>query len=394
MPRLYADGFREVLTAAIASSTGTTVALPAGTGAKLAALSLSVANYLAVTVSNGTDVETMWVTGRATDDLTVLRAQEETGATPGSVGYTFPIGSVIIAPLTARGMRDLFDITAPELLAEQTADMTATANRLGIQARLEAGRVQIETQAPNGRRTQFQSRLARRSYKAWTPAGNSTTITAIGAPALTATGTATAANVATTNRHTRMKGLEYLVTVAATTAVAGWREAAAQHTVGGAASDEGGFDTVCQWGPATGVGTTTNRAFVGMSASTAAPTDVEPSTIANQIGMGWDAADTNIQIIRRDGTTLVKIDLGASFPVPTADRTKVYEIRLFSPPGSTQSVSYVVTDLGTGAVASGTITTNLPTNTTLLAHRGWMSVGGTSSVIGIALKNLDIESDY
>ena len=228
----------------------------------------------------------------------------------------------------------------------------------------------------------------------WIAAGNSTTITANGASALTATGTATAANQATTNRQTLMRRLEYLVTVASTTAVAGFRAVAAMWLIGGPASGDGGFDFICRWGPATGVGTTTNRSFVGMSNSIAAPTDVEPSTITNMIGMGWDASDTNIQIMYRGAGAVTKVDLGASFPVPTADRTKAYELKLFSPSGTTQSVIYTVTDLATGAIATGTITTNLPSATTFLAPRGWMSVGGTSSVIGIALMKLSIKSNY
>ena len=131
-----------------------------------------------------------------------------------------------------------------------------------------------------------------------------------------------------------------------------------------------------------------------MANTTTAPPDVEPSTITNIVGMGWDAADTNIQIMHRGTGAVTKIDLGSNFPVPTADRTKAYDLALFSPPGTTQSVSYEVTDLATGNKATGTITTNLPTTTTLLAPRGWMSVGGTSSVIGISLMGLYIETDY
>lgn len=256
-----------------------------------------------------------------------------------------------------------------------------------------ANRAMIAYTGPSGLDTSLQPHFGRNKNAIWSPAGNSTTITAIGAAALTAVGTATAANVATTNRHTYQKRLEYLVTTAATTAVAGFRYAAAQWTVGGPSAGDGGFHMICRWGPATGVGTTTNRAFVGMG-PTAAPTDVEPSTITNMIGMGWDAADTNIQLMYRGAGAVTKVDLGASFPVPTADRTKAYEIALFSPPGTTQSVGYEVTDLATGAVATGTITTNLPSTTTLLAPRGWMSVGGTSSVIGLALMSLYIETDY
>jgi hypothetical protein len=131
-----------------------------------------------------------------------------------------------------------------------------------------------------------------------------------------------------------------------------------------------------------------------MANSTAAPTDVEPSSITNIVGMGWDAADANIQIMHRGAGAVTKIDLGASFPVPTADRTKAYELALFSKPGTAQEVGYEVTDMATGAVASGAITTNMPSTATLLAPRGWMSVGGTSSVIGIALMGLYVESDY
>lgn len=268
------------------------------------------------------------------------------------------------------------------------------AGGVKVFARNIAGRVLAAIIGPSGFDTSLQPHFGRNAVVKWEPAGNSTTITATRSAALTATGTATAANVATTNRHTWMKRLEYLVTTAATTAVAGFRAAAAQWGIGASSAGDGGFSFICRWGPATGVATATNRAFVGMANSTAAPTDVEPSTITNIVGMGWDAADTNIQIMYRGAGAVTKVDLGASFPVPTADRTKVYELAMFSPPGSTQSVGWLVTDLATGATASGTITTNLPALGTLLAPRGWMSVGGTSSVIGIALMGLYIETGY
>jgi hypothetical protein len=240
----------------------------------------------------------------------------------------------------------------------------------------------------------LQPSLAQVRVSIWQGVSGSNAPDVSGTATLTATGNATAANIATTNRQTRTQRLEYLVTTAATSAVAGWRYPNLGWSVGGAAADEGGFFYVCRWGPATGVATTTNRAFCGMANVTNAPTDVEPSTITNIIGMGWDAADANIQIMHRGAGAVTKVALSASFPVPTADRTKAYELAMFSPPGSTQSVSYAVTDLGTGATATGTITTNMPTNTTLLAPRGWMSVGGTSSVIGVALMSCYLETDY
>jgi hypothetical protein len=129
-----------------------------------------------------------------------------------------------------------------------------------------------------------------------------------------------------------------------------------------------------------------------MASVTSAPTDVEPSTVVNGVFMGWDAADTNVQMMTNDGTgTCTKVDLGALFPVPTADRTVLYELSMYSPRGTTQRVEWIVTNLTNGATATGTITTDLPSTATLIAPRGWMSVGGTSSVIGIALASLYLD---
>jgi hypothetical protein len=205
-------------------------------------------------------------------------------------------------------------------------------------------------------------------------------------------GTATAASIATTNLVSYTPRLEYLVTVAATTAVAGFRGVSNVVSVGGPSAGLGGFAFVGRWGPATGVATTTNRAFFGLANVTSAPTDVEPSTTINCIFMGWDAADANIQIMTNDGVgTCTKTDLGAAFTVPTTDRTALYELSLYSPKGTTQSVAWLVTNLVSGATASGTITTDMPTTTTLLAPRGWISVGGTSSVIGIGVNSMVLD---
>jgi hypothetical protein len=265
---------------------------------------------------------------------------------------------------------------------------------VALYGRSVGGRMMLRFCGPSGLSTIAQPHMARNKLSVWSPAGNSTTIVALGAAALTATGTATAANVATTNRHTWMKRLEYLVTTAATTAVAGFRSTVNQFGRG-ASDGDGGFHFICQWGPATGVATASNRAFVGMSANTNAPTDVQPSTLVDMIGMGWDSADENIQFFHNSSTgTATKVDTG--IPVPTEVRTKVYELVMFCPPNSS-SVSWEIRDLDevpSGPAASGTVSTNLPSSTTLLSPRGYMSAGGTSSVIGIALMNLYIETDY
>ena len=223
------------------------------------------------------------------------------------------------------------------------------------------------------------------------PNANTTVLNVMGVAAPAATGTPTLNAIATTNFHTAAKRLDYLVTAAVTTAVAGFTGNVLQWWRGNAAN-LGGFYFNCRWGPATGVATTTNRAFVGLIGSVSAPTDVQPSSLLNIMGFGWDAADVNIQAMTNDGTgAATKTDLGVNFPVPLVDRTTVYDITLFCLPNST-TVTWTIKNMGTGAIATGTFSVDLPANTQLLTYTGWMSVGGTSSVIGISLMGVYIET--
>lgn len=227
----------------------------------------------------------------------------------------------------------------------------------------------------------FTARLRR-----WTAHGNNSSINATGGPALTIAGTATNSTTSSASVFDISGHLESLVTTPSTSAVAGWYAPTAQQCL------QTGLTFFCEWAPATGVSTATNRAFCGITSSTSAPTDVQPSSLTDRFGMGWDAADANVQFMHNDASgSCTKIDLGANFVVPTTDRTQVYQLRMYSLPGSS-IVNYTVTNVNTGNTASGTVSTDLPATTVMLAPRVWMSVGGTSSVIGIAFYDMWIKS--
>jgi hypothetical protein len=274
-----------------------------------------------------------------------------------------------------------------------TTPAAPAADGLKLFGRKVGGRMMPAFMGPSGLDSSLQPSFARNKMGLFMPAGNGGADSQTGL-VVTALGTATAENVGTSNLHNYMRRRSWRITTASTTAVAGLRGGAVQWTLGGTAAGLGGFHLVWRWGPATGVATATHRAFVGMRNSTAAPTDVNPSTLTNLCGMGYDAGDTNIQFMHSDGAgAATKIDRGASFPKPNVDLTSVYEIALFSPPGTTQILGYEVTNLVSGAVATGTITTDIPSTSTLLNPYGYISVGGTSSVIGFATMGLYIESD-
>ena len=277
-------------------------------------------------------------------------------------------------------------------LAATTSLTAPAAGGIRLIARADAGRTLPAFLSQDGLSRELQTALTRSSPLIWKAQPNNTNLATFGGGTPTAVGTATAAAIATTNLATYTPRLEFLVTTASTTAVAGFRGVANLASVGGPSASLGGFTFVGRWGPATGVATATNRAFFGLANITSAPSDVEPSTTVSCVAMGWDAADANVQIMHNDATgTCTKVDLGATFAVPTTDRTALYELALYSPKGTSQSVSWLVTDLVSGATASGTITTDMPTTTTLLAPRGWMSVGGTSSVIGLGLNSIYLD---
>jgi hypothetical protein len=339
-----------------------------------------------VNFSAGT--KNVFVTMPASQTLVPNNVDITGGAIDGTtIGGTTPA----FATFTGNTIGDLgTDYSAPSAVPS-----APPSNHVTVFGESNGGRIMPAFIGPSGLDSILQPHISRNKVLLVSPAGNSTTISIIGTAALTATGTATAANVAVTNVYTRMKKIEYLVTSAATTAVAGFHSTVAQYTLGGT-SAFGGFHFICRFGPATGVtGVATRRLFVGMSSSVAAPTDVAIDSLTNMIGIGYDSNDTTFSVYYNDASgTATKTSLGATIAVPTADRTDMYEVVLFNPPNS-NIITYQLLNLSNGVQITGTINSvDIPAATTLLSPRGFASVGGTSSVVGFGLSSLYIETDY
>lgn len=263
------------------------------------------------------------------------------------------------------------------------------ADNVNIFGRNVGGRMMPAMIDPSGLDTTLQPLIGRNSVSSWIAAGNNTIVNVLGAAsALAATGTATAALYALTNIHTKFKRIDYLVTTAAPTAVAGARSSTTMW------SRDTGFQFIMRGSPATGQSTTstTGRFWMGMANTTAAPTDVAPSTQTLCVGCGFEGTDTTMFMYVNDASgTCTRVAL-TGIPRYTTDRATMFELALFAAPGSS-SIRYEVTDLSTMTRVRGELTTDLPLLSTLLAPRIWASVGGTSSVIGVTLVNLYLESD-
>lgn len=206
-------------------------------------------------------------------------------------------------------------------------------------------------------------RKPQETYRGLEFSNNSTTVTTSGGITSATTATTTAQSVATTSFATKQIRLRYSGTVVSAGRYTGVRGSALLWYLGG------GFRFVCDvWisDQAYGSGC---RQFYGLQGSTADLTysdAVLVNTLTNCIGVGSEAADTNLQVFYNDATgTCSKIDLGVSFPANRtagAALTTMYSIELYNECNAS-NVIYKVVNKETGASATGSLTTDLPATT-------------------------------
>jgi hypothetical protein len=257
-----------------------------------------------------------------------------------------------------------------------------------------AGRGLAASRGQYGATAALQPLLACRKLAYWNPPGNAATVPGVfGIAAPTALGTATARNVAATNLPTRMRRLGY-VSAATAGSLAGHYSATAQFTIGDGAG-LGGFLYVVRFGVSDAAAVSGARMFVGLRSAVGAPTNVEPNTLTDCVGLAQLSTSNNLHIVYGGSAAQAAIDLGASFPANTLS-ADAYELALYAPPES-QVIGYRVTRLNMGDVAtgtlSGTVGTVIPAGTTFLAHTAWRCNNATALSVGIDMVSIYMETD-
>jgi len=265
----------------------------------------------------------------------------------------------------------------------------APVNKMTLFARNLANKIIPSFIGADGGVSTLQSHMGRGKIYFMSAHGNGTVVTLFGASALVVTGMTTASkNVATTNLLTETRRISYVSAATANTA-SNIRSSSAQFFCS-AAAGRGGFFKIIRFGAATKVAG--DRMFLGMGASAAAYGIGDPSAYINIIGIGYDAADTQWQIMHNDGTaTATKIPLGVNFPINTTD---LLEFIMFAEAGAGAVVHTLVRNLSTGLIDSiRTISTKLPAANTLLLWHGQVNTGATASSSAFDFASLYIESD-
>jgi hypothetical protein len=135
-----------------------------------------------------------------------------------------------------------------------------------------------------------------------------------------------------------------------------------------------------------------------MSSSTSAPTNVEPNTLTNSVGVAQLSTDaTQWYLVYGGSAAQTAIALGTTLGSPNLTTT-AYELALFAPPSLNGTVGYEVTNLNSGVIVSGTLTpgtpgTQTPLSTTLLAPRIWRTNNATAAAVAFDNCSIYIETD-
>jgi len=268
-----------------------------------------------------------------------------------------------------------------QLLMPSSDPPAPPADSIFLFARKIAGQLYPAYVGPSGLDTVLQPILGRNKVATWTSNGNATTAPlayAIAAPSLTGTATTRSVSAsATILLSQRRVGARTLATAGTS---AGWRAKVTQFFRNASPGETtGGFTIITRFGesdtPADG------RAFVGMTASGSVIGNVNPSTLLNIVGIGYDVGDTEWQLLHNDSSGLAtRVALGPDFPCNITNQA--YEFAVFAPPGS-DDLTVQFTRLETGVVYVAQVTTDLPSSKRLLAHQIWCNNGLTAAIKGL-----------
>ena len=340
-----------------------------------------------------------------TRNVRVLAVTNE-GATAGAFTISHNDGTVVV-PLFSAVLQPSqkltyseaagFQVSYPEVGLVTTLTMPDTqmpaipaADTGTVFFKEVAGHMMLAQIGPSGLDTTLQPNLGGNKCAMWMPPGGATTVPGVfGMSALTVVGTATARAVTVSNLLTRMTRLGFVSTATAGQ-LAGGREALGKFTVG-AGGGLGGFFIRYRFGVSDAATVAGARMFVGLSATTAAPTNVEPTSLLNCVGVAQLSSSTNLQLVYANGAVKPVIDLGSNFPAnSTAD---AYELALFAP--NTGGVYYQVTRLNTSYTAQGFLSsTDTPLASTLLCHQLWRCNNATALAVGLDICGIYAETDY
>jgi hypothetical protein len=287
---------------------------------------------------------------------------------------------------TTTGIEEIiYDVADFEVLANKATDFTTINNTKYPTTQAVENQIDAKLLAENY--WIVSSSEIARGYRAQ---HNSTTVLAENIAVGTLQGTATAVAVSTTSIQNKKTRLKIGVSTPALSGICGYRSTSAFNIVGI------GWRMCVAFGVSDTAYNSGARQFYGMTATTASlglSSTLTVDSLLNIVGIGSDASDTNLQIFHNDGSgTATKIDLGASFPANRtagAVATDFFVFELYNPYNS-NNVYYKATSLENNVTVEGTITTNLPSNTTPITIQSCRTSGTSSNACSFDISQLTL----
>jgi len=342
-----------------------------------------------------------WETGLGTYQNTNLLARTTVIASSNSnAAVSLGVGSknVFISPIAAKTL--IVDVNSTVKLPDGgTGSITSppSADPVHMFSRTVANRKLIAMVDGNGSLSSVQPILARNKVGYWNPQGNATTVPGVfGITALTASGTATARTVTTGAVATMMRRIGY-PSATSSGSLAGARINVAQFTAGSGSNDGSGFMLIERFVESDPASVTGRRAFAGMTSATGAPSNVEPSSLTNAIGVGQISTDaTQWYWIQGGSSAQSAVAIGGSVGAPAGNSTTAWEIAIYAPNAVANTFYLQLTNLTTGSVATTSMSGNatvVPQSSTLLAWRHWACNNATALAVGVDICSIYIETD-
>lgn len=319
-----------------------------------------------------------------------ILASGEIGLETDTLAIKFGNGSSVWSALPYREFGGEFLNFLFNAYASGVEPSNPAAGKMLLYAKNVAGRMMPKFKGPSGFDTPLQPSIFSNGMEFILPSSG-TAFSVLGTSTFTAVGTVSHPVLASGNL--RLSTRRAIVTSAAVANSASELRVALTRCWRGDAAGLGGFFTTFRFGCSSAVAG--QRLIVGLTNSTAAIAVTQsPSALTNCVFLGNDAGDANLQIMHNDGAgTCTKIDLGASFPVPSSVNNAIYELVLFAK-SNDLSIFYRVQRIDTGAVVSGEINSaDIPASTTFLVPHLYANNNAVASAAILDFYRYYLESD-
>ena len=223
----------------------------------------------------------------------------------------------------------------------------------------------------------IQGALSHKSIRVILPVSGAAAVNNIGIQSPNVTGSLTAYTLTTsTTAYNKMAPVE-AIAATSTTSIAGFYQ-----PVNSIARLDGLFSesirVTLEFSPCSGSSNTNKQGFIGISSTTGAPTDVDPSTLLNILGFGFNSSDTYFNLLARSTGSVTKI--ATTIPKPTADRSSVYRVIIESVGGTLYLSLEEVSTSSTKNIWQTSSSQVFPVISTMMSMRGWVSAGGTNNL--------------